>query len=405
MKKLSVALLTASLTTGCVLTGCAAPAQLNSAGEAYEVSLAYIGRRPAVAWYGGTMQRQALFMRFASAAGKPWGPVLQLTDATRDAYEPSLQDVGGDALVAWYEQERDSRSGGVSRQVALLSRFDANGKPRWRRQLSADDARGRIPVVRVRGDVIHAAWVEQRDGVEPVVRVASLNAEGEWLQRPTDAAPVGSDTWNLNAAIAAGGSFHVLYDSSKGSKAKELHWLRVHDGRVEDRRISADDGSESTYPDIALDGAHAAITWLDSRDGNQEVHLRCIQLDASAALPANWRVDDGEAHRITRTPGDSIGAYVTWHDGGLELAWTEVSGEQRHLMLQRFDRDCHALGEAAELAGAQGAAGIPSVASSKAGFAVAWDEQRSDDTRVADGHSRKINSVARLRTWPHGTPR
>jgi hypothetical protein len=398
VKKLLGALLTAFL-----LTGCVAPAQLNSEGRVYEVSLAYIGGRPALAWHGGALQHEALFMRYASATGRPQGPVLRLTDATRDAYEASLQDVGGDALVAWYEQEGDSRSGGVRRQVALLSRFDANGRPRWQRQLSANDVKGRLPVVRVRGDVIHVAWIEERDGADSTIRVAGLNAAGEWLQQPIDAALAGRDTWNLNAAVGADGTFHVLYDSSKDSTAKELHWLRVQHGRIEDRRVSTDDGRESAYPDIALEGTRAAITWFDSRDGNEEVYLRCVQLDASGAAPANLRLDD-DAHRITHTPDDSIGAYVAWHEGGIELAWTQVHGERRRLMLQRFDRDCRAVGEARQLAGARGAAGIASLASSNTGFAVAWDEQRHD-TRTLHGHSRRITFVALLRTWPHGTTR
>src|SRR6185369_6566570 len=103
--------------------------QLNGRDDrAYEVSVAYIGSRPAVVWYGGTQQHEALFMRYAGSAGSPQGPVLQLTDGRRDAYEPSLQDIGGEALVAWYEQETEHLQGGARRQIALLARFDASGR-------------------------------------------------------------------------------------------------------------------------------------------------------------------------------------------------------------------------------------------------------------------------------------
>jgi hypothetical protein len=384
-----------------LLTACATPAQLSPGdGRAFELSVAYIGGRPAVAWYGGSARHEALFLRYASATGEPRGAVQQLTDATRDAYEPSLQEMDGEAVVAWYEQEGDSRSGGVRRQVALLARFDADGKRRWQRQLSADDAQGRIPVVRVHGGIIHAAWVEQRDGAEPRIRVASLDAAGQWLQMPRDAVAVDGNTWNLNATVGADGFFHVLYDSDRGGHAREVHWLRVRDAGIEDQRISTDDGRESAYPDIALDGTRVVLTWFDSRDGNAEVYLRCTRLDASGAPPADLRLDDAAARRVTHTPGDSIGAYVTWHDGGIELAWTEV-GERRRLLLQRFDRDCRAVGAATEMAGARGAAGIASLASSQAGLALAWDEQRRD----ASAHGREVTSVAVLRAWPHRGPR
>jgi len=375
-----------------LLSACGAPVQLSlDETRAFEVSLAYIGDEPAVAWYGGNLRHEALFMRYADAAGKPRGPVLQLTDATRDAYEPSLQEIDGDALVGWYEQQGDTRSGGVRRQVALLARFDHGGKQRWQRQLSADDARGRIPVVRVRGDIIHVAWVEQRASADPMIRVASLDAAGQWLQMPRDAAVVDDNTWNLNAAIGPDGAFHVLYDSASRGEARELHWLQERGGRMQEQRLSSDDGRDSAYPDIALDGTRVAIAWFDARDGNPEIYLRCTQLDESGAPPANLRLDEG-ATRITHTPGDSLGAYVLWHAGEIQLAWTEVDGERRRLLRQRFDRNCHALGDAKELAGGRGAVGIASLASSKAAVALAWDERRGG------------SSVVLLRAWPSGPP-
>jgi hypothetical protein len=380
--------LVAALHTLFLLAACSGPARLDSAnGRAYELSLAYVGGRPAVAWYGGSTPHQALFIRYASNAGKPANQVLQLTDGARDAYEPSLQDIDGDALVAWYEQAVEPGTG-TKRQSALLARFDAQGRQRWRMQLSSGETNGRIPVVRVRDGLVHVAWIEQRNDTDVMLRVASLDANGQWLQGPRDAARVGGNTWNLNAAIGADGSFHVLYDSGQGGTAKELHWLRVHDGQVDDRRISTDDGIESAYPDIALDGARAAITWFDARHGNAEVYLRCVRLDAAGAPPANLQLDDGAARRVTRSPGDSIGAYVAWNDGHIELAWTEINGDRRRLLLRRFDGDCKPKAAAQQIGGRYGAAGIASLASSQFGFALAWDEQRRDSS-----------SLVLLRAW------
>ena len=61
---LLVALLLSALQTACM-----APAQFNVDGPAYEVSVAYIGSRPAVAWYGGRLHRAALCMRSVSNRG------------------------------------------------------------------------------------------------------------------------------------------------------------------------------------------------------------------------------------------------------------------------------------------------------------------------------------------------
>ncbi len=210
---------------------------------------------------------------------------------------------------------------------------------------------------------------------------------------------MGSNTWNLNATIGADGAFHVLYDAQAGTAANELHWLQVRGERIEDQLISADDGKDSAYPDISLHGSRVAVTWFDARDGNEEIYLRCTDLDASGAPPSDLRLDDG-AVRVSRTPGASIGAYLIWHGDTLELAWTEISGEQKTLLLQHFDRQCNAKEGPQQVAGSRGAAGIPSLAVSPAGFAVAWDEQRRNaSTRALHGHSRRISSVVRLRTW------
>lgn len=400
-----------ALVVACLLSACAAPTALSPPDDrAYEVSGAWIGGRPAVAWYGGRLQHEAIFLQYADLRGRPVGDRVQLTDATRDAYEPSLQDLQGDALVAWYEQESAPR-GAPRRQWAFVARFDSRGSRLWQRQLSAEDASGRIPVVRVAGGIIHAAWLEQRGDAMPTLRVASLDAAGEWLHAPRDAAAVGRNTWNLNAAVSADGTFHVLLDAEPGSRAKELHWVQVRDDRIEDRRVSQDDGHESAYPDIAFEGSRYAVTWFDSRDGNEEVYLRCGELDSSGAPPADLMLDDaGAVHeagarRVTHTSTESIGAYLTWHEGRIELAWTEGMGTHRVLWRQRFDRDCRPLGAARSVDGQGTEAGIPSLAASSAGLLLAWNGQRGDPSAPAHGHSRRPSSAVLLQVSPNAAAR
>jgi hypothetical protein len=367
-----------------VLGGCA---NRLGAGDdrAYEVSAAWIKDRPVVAWYGGRLAHEAIFLRFSDARGRPMGPPLLLSDVTRDAFEPSLQELDGEALVAWYEQV-PAVGGEPRHQVALLARFDATGRRIWQRQLSADDSRGRIPVVRVAGRVIHAAWIEQRDDQLPVLRVARLDDQGNWLGAPRDAAHASNNTWNLNAAVGANGALHVVFDSDSPGRAKEIQWVIARLEGIE-HLASADDGRYSVYPDIALDGSRYAITWVDSRDGNDEVYLRCGELDESGA-PDGLSTEDGAKWRVTRTDTQSMGAYVAWHAIGPELAWVEVNGERRELWRQSFDRDCRPLSAAARVERGRWQAGIPSLASSRVGLALAWNGLRG------------TSSVVRLRVWP-----
>jgi hypothetical protein len=383
-----------------LLSGCTAPVRLGPVeGRAYEVSAAWVGGRPAVAWYGGRLAHETLFLQSTDEHGRPGTP-LQLTDATRDAYEPSLQDVHGDALVAWYEQESGAR-GTPRRQWAMLARFDSSGRRRWQRQLSDEGASGRIPVVRIASGVIHAAWVEQRGDALPMLRAASFDESGKVLQPARGVAVVGLDTWNLNADVGAGGSFHLLVDSGIDSRAKELHWIRLRGDRIEEQRVSRDDGHDSAYPDIALEGSAFAVTWFDSRDGNEEVYLRCGQLSRSGEAPAGMLLDDDLAYRVTRTPAASTGAYLIWNEGHIELAWIEASSNRRVLWRQRFDRGCRPLGKAWSVRSKGTQAGIPALASSPSGLMLAWNSQRGDPAAPAPGESRRPSSMVLLQVQPN----
>jgi hypothetical protein len=143
-----------------------------------------------------------------------------------------------------------------------------------------------------------------------------------------------------------------------------------------------------------------AVTWFDSRDGNQEVYLRCGTWGSTGLPGSGLLVDDPSARRVTRTSAESIGAYVTWNQGHVELAWTEGRDVHRVLWRQRFDRDCRPLGSAQRVGSAGAQAGIPSLAASPAGLALAWNGQRGDPSAPVHGHSRKPSSVVLLKVWP-----
>jgi hypothetical protein len=355
------------------------------ADRVFEVSAAWIGGRAAVAWYGGHLANEAIFLGWFDARGRAVGLPLQITDASRDAFEPSLQPVEGDVLVAWYEQENVAAA--PPRQSAWLARVDSVGRVLWRRPLSADGVRGRIPVVRVAGGVIHAAWLEQRGEGAPVLRVASLDGAGDWLRTARDAAPAGLETWNLNAAVDLHGRFHVVYHSEAGSRAGQLHWVVADGEALKHRLLRGERGHASVFPDIALQESRYAISWVDSRDGNDEVYLHCGELGVDGGPTAGLPMDDAAAHRVTHSPGPSMGAYATWHEQGIELAWIETRGKRGELWRQRFDRHCRPR-SAAERIPAWGEAGIPSLASSPEGLLLAWNAMRGPA------------SVARLKVWP-----
>jgi hypothetical protein len=257
----------------------------------------------------------------------------------------------------------------------------------------------------VRGNEIHVAWLEQQGEGTPIVRAATLDGDGNWIHAPGDAAMAGRTTWNLGAAVGEDGTFHIVYDRTGGTRASELYWVQVRNGHITQRAVSHDDGYGSTYPDIALQGSRAALSWTDTRDGNEQTYLRCIVLDGAGAPPPGLVLDDEMALRVTRRSQPSIGAYLAWHQGQLMLTWTGGRSTRRRLWLQRFDTDCHPLGRARALSPPGSNAGIASPAASPAGFAVAWNSQLGPDApEEAQGPTDPVASVALLWTRPVPQP-
>jgi hypothetical protein len=142
-------------------------------------------------------------------------------------------------------------------------------------------------------------------------------------------------------------------------------------------RLTADDGAASKYPDIAVSSDRVAITWFDTKDGNEEVYLAigAKQAVASGTLP--------RPTRITATPGESIGAYLTWNGDRLGLAWCDDTPGNQELYFQSFDRDGRAEGEVVRVTSTPASSSIPAIKPWKSGFAIAWSEH---DDPAGGGH-------------------
>ncbi|HUQ52566.1 MAG TPA: hypothetical protein VM692_10115, partial [Gammaproteobacteria bacterium] len=175
-------------------------------------------------------------------------------------------------------------------------------------------------------------------------------------------------TWNLNAAISASGVAWVVFDAQVGTRAEELFLAKLDGEPGSLARLSADDGVRSKYPDLALEGERAAITWFDERDGNNEVYM------AAGPVADLAQSIDKHARRITITPGASIGAYVAWNAGQIGLAWSEDSGDNYEVLFQPFDATASPLAAARWLTETRANSMIPAIKPCGDGFVLAWDE-------------------------------
>lgn len=368
-----------------------AAVQVSRSGQgAYEASMAPHGGGFAVAWHDTRHGFPEIYARLVDASGRPVAGEHRLTTNADRSYEPSIAAAGArDLVVAWYDVAAD---GSWSR--ARIGAWTTAGGWRWTRTLSHPRRRGRVPVVAVHADRIQCVWLEEtrgasrasvaadRDrgevesdvagnaGVDAAVWAQQLRLDGAPLGPPRRVAVASRETWNLNLEMDADGVAWIVFDARVGTRAHELFLAQVEGGSATVRRLSADDGVPSVYPDVAFGAGRAALTWFDERDGNADVHLAVV--DPHRLPPAI-----GEAAlRVTDTLGASIGAYVAWNGARFGLAWSDEiePGRSHEVHFQQFTAGGAPAGGPRRLTDNPTASLIPAIRAAGSRFALAWNE-------------------------------
>lgn len=341
-------------------------AQISDSGfGAYEVSLAVLPRGLAVAWYDTRDGNAEIYVRLLDDEGEPAGPPERLTHDPEQSYDASVDAAGHALAVAWYDKDA---AGSLD---AWLGLWEPGTGFRWRIGL-APDRPSRNPVVRVRDDRIFCAWIERADDGSEAVRGGWWDLDGRPRRAPERLGPAGRTTWNLNAALDDEGRAYVVFDAAHGTRAEELYLARLDAAGVELVRLTDDDGHRSKYPDLAIEGRRAALTWFDERDGNREVYLF-----AGSTAELDGEVE-GRSRRVTVTPGDSIGAYVAWNGPRIGLAWSDPVEDTYEIFFRSFDSSGVAAAPARRVTRTPAQSLIPAIRPFGTGFAIGWNEYVPD---------------------------
>lgn len=356
---------------------------------AYEPSVAVFRDGFTVAWYDTRDGYGEIYEQALDAEGHARGPEVRLTSADFDAYEADVHategTVYGDGfVVGWYEKHA---AGAFTPYLGFWSR---GGALRWTKVLAA---RGRNTVVRVQGEFVFAAWVE--DEVAPAAGLWTgwWNLRGDSVVAPRRIADAGKTTYNLNAALHERGSANgvptaiVAFDALLDNRAEEIYLAEDDGTAAHVTRLTPDDGHASKYPDLALAGSRAALTWFDAKDGNEEVYLRV------AALPDLAHADALTGTRVTSTEGHSIGAYTAWNGDRLGLAWCDDTPGQHEIYFAEFDASGAARGASRRLTVTKAGSLIPSIHAWRSGFVLAWNEYEGASGHDEDGRSQVLLTV------------
>lgn len=367
-----IPLLAVACTVG--LVGCddASSGPISDSGRgAYEASLAKLDDGFVVSWYDTRDGNPEIYARVLDADGRPRGPEWRLTSGPHQSYAPDIETVGDNVAVAWYEV---TGTGSLIR----LGLWADDGVPIWEQTLSATGGYARSPVLVVDGRSLFCAWLE-RDGQEWAVWAGRIDLEGHLLAAPVRIGSAGETTWNLNAALDRDGIPWVVFDAATDDGTEELFAARVADDAAQLVQLTVQDGVASRYPDVAFGAARVSVTWFDERDGNREVYLAVVRYEQMLE-----GVDE-HSRRITRTLGESIGAYVSWNGRQLGLAWCDDTEGNYEIYFQRFTADGDPLDQPQRMTTNTTASLIPAIEPFRQGFALAWNEDVVEE-RGSHGH-------------------
>lgn len=337
---------------------------------AFEPSVAVFRDGFTVAWYDMRFGHGEIYEQSLDASGALKGVETRLTNGTGDNYEADIHAVegtaGGDAFaIGWYDK---ATAGTYAARLGLWSRASAT---RWTTTLSP---RGRHTVARVQGELVFAAWIEDEGPTAAAVWTGWWNLKGEAVVAPRRIADAGRSTYNLNAAILPDSAGHgvptalVAFDATVHTKADELFVAEDDGVQARVTRLTPDDGFASKYPDVAVSGSRAALTWFDEKDGNQEVYLGVGPV-AGLATP-----DALHGDRVTTTPGHSIGAYTAWNGDRLGLAWCDDTPGQHEIYFAEFTKDGAPHGDTRRVTNTSADSLIPSIHGRNSGWVVTWIE-------------------------------
>ncbi len=333
----------------------------HSSASAYEAALAATGTGFIASWYDIRDGNGEIYVRALDGDGQPHGKEVRLTSNPAQSYEPSIAAVpGGRVAVGWYDKAAD---GALTARIGL---WTAAGVNIWTNTLPGA---GRNPVLAADRGQIVVAWIRPASsGNGEEVWSARWNEAGEPIGEPRSLGAAHRTTWNVNLDIDDESIAWVVWDAVWQTRASELFLARVTPDGAPVTRLTSDDGKESKYPDVAVHGGDAALTWFDARDGNTEVYL-------FAGPPGELTSGiDGRAQRVTDTRGESIGAYIAWNGVRIGLAWCDDTVGQHEIYFQAFDRRGRALAESRRVTDNSMSSLIPAIVPWRDGFALAWSE-------------------------------
>ncbi|HNS17146.1 MAG TPA: exo-alpha-sialidase [Bacteroidales bacterium] len=276
-----------------------------------------------VIWRDNRFGNREIFYKRSLNGGVTWGEDVRLTFNAAPSEDPCIAVSGSTVHIVW----SDMRDGNWE----IYYKRSVDGGTSWGTdtRLTIDANESVSPSVAVCGTTLHLVWMDARDLNAEIYYKRSADAGLGW---GADVRLTNTVTASYNPCIAVTGTtVHVVWEEEfSGTDTYEIHYVNSPDAGATwgaDTRLTWDD-AESLNPCIAASGANVHVTWYDDRDGNEEIYCK-----NSADGGQNWGADtrltsaDDTSYRPSVcTDGQNVHiSWVDYRDGNNEIYYKKSS--------------------------------------------------------------------------------
>lgn len=302
-----------------------------------------------------------------------WQPDVRLTNDpgnSNTSYNNAwcVASSGDVVHIVWY----DNRNGNLE----IYYKRSTDGGIGWGAdtRLTNNSFGSGYPTVTVSGPVVHIVWLDERDGNTEIYYKRSTDGGVSWGAdvRLTNAL---ADSWYPSVSVS-GPVVHVSWmDFRDGNN--EIYYKRSTDAGVNwsvDTRLT-NNTAESWDPAVSVSGQVVHIVWEDDRDGNYEIYYKG-STDGGISWGADTRLTNnaaGSGYPCVSVTGQVV--HVVWHDD-------RHFSFQYEIYYKRSTDGGLSWGSDVRLTNNAANSAYPSVHVSGSGVHVVWHDERDGNSEI-----------------------
>lgn len=252
------------------------------ANESVSPSVAVSGITVHIVWQDTRDANDEIYYKRSSDGGVTWSADTRLTNTETASEIPCIAASGQRVFIAWEEETSGEGT------YEIYHRGSADGGSTWgaATRLTWDDAESLAPCIAAFGNSVHVAWYDDRDGYEEIYYI-----------RSTD----GGISWGAETRLTV--TDNTSYRPSICTDGQNVHttWVDDRDGNNEIYYKKSSDNGNSWQPEekltnnpapswrssIALAGTAVHVVWEDTRDGNYEIYYKQDPTGSVMGIPGD----------------------------------------------------------------------------------------------------------------------